>query len=155
MEAFRLMPKHRTTSRRSWPTPRTTGARPLRAPPMRLTHRDESRTRTRKQHMKTKRTPGGECPPGGASSATSTASPRRAATDFGALLDQHQARTAIAEGPKKNEARLDRQASAPAAAREAQSPVEAKPAEARCREARRPEAEAATEQQPRQAGGDQ
>src|SRR3954470_84238 len=104
MEAFRLMPRHRTTSRRSWPTPRTTGARPLHPPPPHQTPQHDSRTRPRNHHMKTTGTPAAEWPPGGAGSTTSTASPRRAPTDFGALLDQHQARTAVAEGPKKKEA---------------------------------------------------
>src|SRR3954454_12998932 len=107
MEAFRLMPRHRTTSRRSWPTPRTTGARPLRPPPLHPTRPPDSRTRPPNpppQNMKTTGTPAAEWPPGGAGSTTSTASPRRAPTDFGALLDQHQARTAVAEGPKKKEA---------------------------------------------------
>src|SRR3954454_15910538 len=107
MEAFRLMPRHRTTSRRSWPTPRTTGARPLRPPPLHPTRPPDSRTRPPNpppQNMKTTGTPAAEWTPGGAGSTTSTASPRRAPTDFGALLDQHQARTAVAEGPKKKEA---------------------------------------------------
>src|SRR3954454_4429006 len=104
MEAFRLMPRHRTTSRRSWPTPTATGARPLHPPPQRPTQQHDSRTRPRNPHMKTTGTPAAEWPPGGAGSTTSTASPRRAPTDFGALLDQHQARTAVAEGPKKTEA---------------------------------------------------
>src|SRR5215211_3379902 len=51
--------------------------------------------------MRTTSTPAVEWPPGGAGSTQSSASQRRAATDFGALLDQPQARTATAEGPKK------------------------------------------------------
>src|SRR3954453_5652011 len=156
MEAFRLMPRHRTTSRRSWPTPRTTGARPLRPPPPRPTQQHDSRTRPRTHHMKTTGTPAVEWPPGGAGSTTSTASPRRAPTDFGALLDQHQARTAVAEGPKKKEApkpehhKLERtsdkdEASAPAPHRAESKAPEAKP------EATAP----ATEQQGSQPEGEQ
>src|SRR3954464_12889349 len=101
--------------------------------------------------MKTTGTPAVEWPPGGASSTTSTASPRRAPTDFGALLDQHQARTAVAEGPKKKEAHLDKKvetdpASAPAP----------QPAEPTATEATKPEAAApATDQQQLQAEGEQ
>src|SRR5215217_5839864 len=153
MEAFRLMPRHRTTSRRSWPTPRTTGARPLRPPPPRLTPRHDSRTRPRNPHMKTTGTPAVEWPPGGASSTTSTASPRRGPTDFGALLDKHQARTAIAEGPKKEaklEKKLERQSEKDSASAPATHGVEPKAPEAK------PEAEApATEQQPAQPEGEQ
>src|SRR5215218_3871916 len=151
MEAFRLMPRHRTTSRRSWPTPRTTGARPLRPPPLRLTPRHDSRTRPRNPHMKTTGTPAVEWPPGGASSTTSTASPRRAPTDFGALLDQHQARTAVAEGPKKKEALKPEQKKL-----ESEAPARApQPAEPKAPEAK-PEATAlATEQQPTQPDGRQ
>ena len=92
--------------------------------------------------MKTTGTPAVEWPPGGASSTTSTASPRRAPTDFGALLDQHQARTAVAEGPKKKEAKLEKDHSASAHAAPAQHTAEPKKAEAgHC------ESQPATEQQ--------
>jgi hypothetical protein len=57
--------------------------------------------------MKTTNPPAVAWPPGGASSTTSTASQGRATTDFGALLDQHQARTATAEGPKNRDAEKD------------------------------------------------
>jgi flagellar hook-length control protein FliK len=52
--------------------------------------------------MKTTSTPAVEWPPGGAAPTRGSATPGRATTDFGALLDQHQARTAIAEGPKRD-----------------------------------------------------
>lgn len=51
--------------------------------------------------MKTTSTPAAEWPPGGAVSSHRTASQGRAATDFGALLDTHTARTAPAEGPRE------------------------------------------------------
>src|SRR4051812_30956555 len=142
MEAFRLMPRHRTTSRRSWPTPTATGARPLRPPPPHQTQRHDSRTRPRNHHMKTTGTPAVEWPPGGAGSTTSTASPRRAPTDFGALLDQHQARTAVAEGPKKKEAHLDRKVEKDTAS--APAPQSAEP---KARAAKPEDAASATEQQ--------
>ena len=59
--------------------------------------------------MKTTPSPAAEWPPGGAGSSTRTASQGRASTDFGALLDTHQARTASAEGPK-TEAKLAKDA---------------------------------------------
>src|SRR3954468_3474787 len=141
MEAFRLMPKHRTTSRRSWPTPRTTGPRPLRPPPLQVTPRHDSRTRPRNPHMKTTGTPAVEWPPGGASSSTSTASPRRAAADFGALLDQHQARTAPAEGPKKTKS-LEKHESRSPAEKPAESPASERAAVEPKRADKQPEAKA-------------
>ena len=64
--------------------------------------------------MRTHTTPAVTWPPGGASSTTSTASPGRTPTDFGALLDQHQARTAVAEGPKKHKSLEKPEAHGPA-----------------------------------------
>ena len=52
--------------------------------------------------MKTTSTPAVEWPPGGAPPTRGTASQGRAATDFGALLDQTSARTAPAEGLKRD-----------------------------------------------------
>ena len=52
--------------------------------------------------MKTTSTPAVEWPPGGAAPGRGTASQGRATTDFGALLDQTQARTAPAEGHKRD-----------------------------------------------------
>jgi len=97
--------------------------------------------------MKTTGTPAVEWPPGGASSHKSAASPGRGPTDFGALLDKHQARTAVAEGPKK-EAKLDKKVEHKSDKDTASAPAAKPQAEPKAPEAAAAEAKPACDEQP-------
>ena len=109
--------------------------------------------------MKTTNAPAVEWPPSGASSSTRTASQGKASTDFGALLDTHQARTATAEGPKKHKSPEKTEARQAKPAEKPDAPVQEQP-EPKPVDAPRPEAKPADgcDQQPtegQQPQGDQ